>query len=90
MTRYASERVINKTLEQLKRFSDINWKEPAYMTIIAKEGGAERELINELRKNIDHKEFGFIPINKLYNISLKLFNVKRNSREQYSLIKLYE
>ena len=72
--RYSREDVINSTLEQLKHFSDLDWKKPDYFVVVAPQGGKEHDVVKQLRKELPDKEVGFISVNKLYNISLKSFH----------------
>ncbi|MHA1337196.1 MAG: 4Fe-4S binding protein, partial [Promethearchaeota archaeon] len=88
--RYTTEEVVSKTIKQLKRFSNYDWKKPDYFTIIARKGGEERELLKELKENIYDKEFGFISINKLYKLTDKFFKIIKEKRFPLSLINLYE
>jgi len=88
--RYSNERIVTKTLEQVKQFSGMEWKKPIYMTLIAEKGGAEREVIKELKKNVEDKDLGFISMNKLYSVTKDVFKMKKNNRFKLSLVQLFE
>ena len=90
ITRYSQEEVIQRTLKQVNRYSQLNWKEPEYMVVISPKGGQEQELLHDLKKEIRDKEFGFVSVDKLFTLANSYFVQYKHEREKLSLIQLFE
>ena len=88
--RYASNILIDKTLDQLKHFSDLKWKKPEYMIVTSPSGGQENEVIKTLKKEIPDKIIGFIPISSFYSLAQQYFETAVNDRKVISLIQLIQ
>jgi len=90
LIRYSQEEVIRHTLEQLKRFTNLNWKEPNYLIVVSPRGGEEKALIRSLEKEIIDKILGFISINKFYNLAQNYYSINKEQRQKLSLVQLFE
>ncbi len=88
MLRYAEAEVIQKTIKQLKHFSGIRRKEPETLILVSPEGGKEQEIIKELNKEQMDMNFGFISLNKMFEISEFYFKLKKSERSTFLLKKL--
>ncbi len=88
--RYASNILIDKTLDQLSHFSDLKWKKPEYMIVTSPSGGQENEVIKTLKKEIPNKIIGFIPISRFYSLAQQYFETAVNDRKVISLVRLIQ